>query len=74
MKWLLFGTMFVCGYLIGVEAGKKIFEEDMRLKAEGLFKNLRVVPLGDILKGNRPSSIDDLIGGLGKKPTEPGIS
>lgn len=74
MKWLLFGTMFVCGYLIGIEAGKKIFEEGLRLKAEELFKNLRVVPLGDMMKNGKPSTFEDILEGIAKKSTDPGVS
>lgn len=74
MKWLLFGTMFVCGYLIGIEAGKKIFEDTMRRESEELFKNLRVVPLGDTMKGGKPSTFKDILEGIAKKSTDPGVS
>ena len=72
MKWLLLGTIFTCGYLLGVEAGKKIFEDGLRLKTEELLKNLRVVPIGGMKDG--PSPLDDLISGLGKKTSESGVS
>jgi len=75
MKWLLLGflgTTFACGYLIGVEAGKKILMDDMRKKSEDFLKNLRVVPMSGIKDG--PSPLDDLISGLAKKTSEPGVS
>lgn len=72
MKWLLLGTIFTCGYLIGVEAGKKIFEQQMVEKSREFLKNLRVVPIGGVKDG--PSPLDDLISGLGKKTSDTGVS
>jgi hypothetical protein len=69
MKWLLLGTVFTCGYLIGVEVGKKIYEQHMLERSKELLNNLRVVPMG--MPKDGPSPFEEILGKIAKKEEAP---